>query len=70
MSWTLPSSWSGVVGARAASLALAGRNLATWTDYTGIDPEVTMYGQSSIVQQDFMTLAPPRTVLLRLDAHW
>ena len=70
LSWTLPPSWSAVVGARAASLTLAGRNLATWTDYTGIDPEVTMYGQSRIDQQDFMTLAPPRTLLLRLDARW
>ena len=70
LSWTLPSRWSAVVGARATSLTLAGQNLATWTDYTGIDPEVTMYGQARIDQQDFMTLAPSRTVLLRLDARW
>ena len=70
LSWTLPSAWSGVIGARAASFTLAGRNLATWTDYTGLDPEVTTYGQSRIEQQDFMTLAPPRTVMLRLDARW
>ena len=70
LSWTLPSAWSGVVGARAASITFAGHNLATWTDYSGLDPEVTMYGQSRIDQQDFMTLAPPRTVMLRLDARW
>jgi hypothetical protein len=28
------------------NLTLSGRNLKTWTDYTGIDPESNLTGQS------------------------
>lgn len=37
--YTLPSRWSGQVGASQAMLSVAGRNLHTWTRYTGFDPE-------------------------------
>lgn len=51
-----------------ASLTIAGRNLATWTDYTGIDPEVNESGGSSgFNQNEFLTQPPPRTLTARLD---
>jgi hypothetical protein len=37
--FTSPESWARRVNASAMSLTLAGRNLHTWTPYTGLDPE-------------------------------
>src|SRR5690606_28140253 len=37
--WRIPEQLLGRVGMSAASLTLAGRNLATWTSYGGLDPE-------------------------------
>jgi DNA-binding transcriptional MerR regulator len=31
-------------GAASGSLILSGRNLALWSDYPGVDPEVNSYG--------------------------
>jgi TonB-linked SusC/RagA family outer membrane protein len=39
-SYTLPSSITGRLGANNGSLTLSGRNLHTWTDYPGMDPEL------------------------------
>jgi hypothetical protein len=38
-SYTLPDRWAGVVGAERATITVSGRNLHTWTDYGGLDPE-------------------------------
>jgi TonB-linked SusC/RagA family outer membrane protein len=49
-------------------LTLAGRNLATWTDYPGIDPEVVSPGASAnFSQYEFNTQPPVRYLMLRLD---
>ncbi|MEO7217739.1 MAG: SusC/RagA family TonB-linked outer membrane protein [Gemmatimonadaceae bacterium] len=36
---TLPQAFASHIGGRSASLTIAGRNLHTWTRYTGLDPE-------------------------------
>lgn len=41
LSFELPTALAGRMGARGATLSLAGRNLKIWTDYTGMDPEAT-----------------------------
>jgi TonB-linked SusC/RagA family outer membrane protein len=38
-SYTLPDRWAGAVGARHATITVSGRNLHTWTNYGGLDPE-------------------------------
>jgi outer membrane receptor protein involved in Fe transport len=38
ITYSLPREW--LRGASSASITLAGRNLFTWTKYTGVDPEV------------------------------
>jgi TonB-linked SusC/RagA family outer membrane protein len=38
-SYTLPGAWSRQFGASGASLTVAGRNLYTWTRYSGMEPE-------------------------------
>jgi hypothetical protein len=70
VAWTIPPAWSKRLGARSSSVVLAGRNLFTSTDYTGLDPEGAYLGQTRIPQQDLFTLPLPRTVSLRLDVGW
>jgi TonB-linked SusC/RagA family outer membrane protein len=56
--YTLPTGW--VRGTSHASISLAARELATWTNYTGIDPEVSSAGSGGATAQD-QALMPPLT---------
>jgi hypothetical protein len=50
------------------ALSFSGRNLHTWTKYTGIDPEVNESGGGANFSQDeFNTQPPVRTFTVRLD---
>ena len=40
---TAPDRWAARAGAQSAHVMIAGHNLALWTDYTGLDPEVNNY---------------------------
>ena len=51
----LPSGLARAVRARSLALTVAGRNLAVWTDVTGVDPETN----------DLMAL--PKSWMVRLD---
>ena len=44
---------------RDASLSLSGRNLVTWTDYTGLDPEVSNFGSQQIARGVDVAPFPP-----------
>ena len=57
LSYIAPVSWARAMRASTLSFALAGRNLATWTDYSGIDPELNGNGQSDQAI-DFLTQPP------------
>jgi hypothetical protein len=46
-----------VLRATRASFTITGRNLGTWTGYTGIDPEVNGNGQND-QPIDFLTQPP------------
>ena len=51
-------------------ISLSGRNLHTWTKYTGIDPEVNESGGSANFSQDeFNTQPPVRTWTIRIDVR-
>jgi TonB-linked SusC/RagA family outer membrane protein len=47
-------------GAASASFMLSGRNLALWSDYEGVDPEVNSYGGRSFVRVDAYALPMTR----------
>jgi hypothetical protein len=50
------------------TLTLAGRNLATWTDYGGLDPEINESGGSAIFTQgEFNTQPPLRQFTARVN---
>lgn len=55
------------VGFTSADLRLAGRNLHTWTKYTGVDPETNLAGASALVQgYDFFNMPQTRSIVLSI----
>lgn len=58
---------AGLQGLNNVSLTVAGRNLATWTDYTGLDPELNSGGQSNFGTYEFLGQPPVRTWSVRLN---
>ena len=49
------------------SLTMAGRNLATFTDYPGLDPETVESSTSNFNQSEFNTQPPVRYLMIRLN---
>ncbi|MGH7446820.1 MAG: hypothetical protein ACRELT_04630, partial [Longimicrobiales bacterium] len=64
-----PEAWaSRFFNASAASITISGRNLATWTDYTGLDPEINFAGSgSNFTTAEFLTQPPARYFTARVD---
>jgi hypothetical protein len=55
--------WVRRLGAGNAQLELVARNLVTWTDYSGFDPEINMFGLSTVERgTDFAVYPNPRTI--------
>lgn len=50
-----------------ATLTLSGRNLHTWTDYPGLDPEITESAVGNFSQNEFNTAPPVRYFTARLN---
>ena len=64
---TAPKSVASRVRAGAASLTVAGRNLKTWTKYSGFDPEVNAIGAGNFNSSDFLTQPNIRYITARLN---
>jgi hypothetical protein len=64
LSWRVPGRG---VGPGRLRLTLAGSNLALWTDYSGMDPEVNQFGAVGVLSRDFMTQPPVRRWSVRVD---
>lgn len=64
--WSIPARFSGAIGTRA-DLTVAGRNLATWTHYRGLDPEVSYQNPDILPRQEFLVMPLPRELVVRLD---
>lgn len=66
VTYTVPERLTERFGGGGLSVTLAGRNLATWTKYSGFDPEVNSLGYAGTAaggdfyQQDFLTIPPVR----------
>ena len=65
--FSAPASWARAVGAAHLDLTLAGRNLVTWTDYGGPDPESTTMPWVALANIDNAAMPLPRRLLLRAD---
>jgi TonB-linked SusC/RagA family outer membrane protein len=62
-------------GMSGLRLTLSGRNLKTWTDYSGFDPEVNSFGASTganiqFQTYDYYTLPPLRYFTARVDVNF
>ena len=62
-----PASFARRVGAENLDFTIAGRNLHTWTKYTGFDPEVNAVAGANFTTQEFLTLPPSRTWTGRIN---
>lgn len=68
LTYQVPSSWVERMGANRATLTFSGRNLATWTDYSGMDPEINSGGASEDFGiSEFLTQPPVRYWTLRMS---
>ena len=65
-----PDSWSSAFGGRNMELTVAGRNLHTWTKYTGFDPEINSSPGANFSTSDFLTLPPTRSWTVRLNVSF
>ena len=61
LSYTVPAAFVNriVSSASAVRLELSGRNLKTWTGYTGLDPEVSNFGNTNVTRYFDVTPYPP-----------
>jgi hypothetical protein len=67
-----PDSWSllRMGGAKGASISFSGRNLKTWTKYSGLDPEIVESATSGFNQSEFNTQPTPRFYTVRLNLNF
>ncbi|MGZ8755255.1 MAG: TonB-dependent receptor domain-containing protein [Acidimicrobiia bacterium] len=67
LTFEAPDRWARAFRASRLSLTLAGRNLWTITDYSGVDPEVNAFGQDNFATGDFESQAQVRFWTARLN---
>jgi len=54
----------------AMSLSITGRNLHTWTNYRGFDPEINSTPGANFSTSDFLTLPPTRNWTARVTVNF
>ena len=69
LSYNFKKEWIKKIGMKSAKVYGTVQNLFTFTNYTGMDPEVNYYGGSSniIIGTDFFTYPQSRTILVGLS---
>jgi TonB-linked SusC/RagA family outer membrane protein len=69
--YTIDQPWVRRLGTQSVTVSLAGRNLNTWTKYTGIDPEVNLFSANTVARGvEFGTSPIPRTFALGVTANF
>jgi TonB-linked SusC/RagA family outer membrane protein len=68
-SYTLPQALAGRMRATAATLTLSGRNLHTWTDWTGVDPE-SFFTFEQFARTEQAQVPPLRQFLVSLNVNF
>lgn len=67
LSYTLNQPFLKRVGVSSMDLTVSGRNLKTWTDYSGIDPESNLTGQSTGRGLDYFNNPQTRSFLFTVN---
>ena len=67
--FTAPETWlPRLAHARSVSFTASARNVKTWTNYRGVDPETDFTAsETSNTPQDFQTVGPPSYFIFRLN---
>ena len=66
--FTAPARWADAFGASRLEFSLAGRNVVTWTDYSGLDPEAMSLSWIPLVSHDLTATPIPRRFSIRVMA--
>lgn len=66
----VPQRYVSRYGFSGATLTLAGRNLKTWTKYTGLDPEINENGGFNFSTDEFLSQPHVRYYTARIDLAW
>ena len=66
LSYTWEAAWLGSIGFNALDITVSGRNLVTWTSYTGLDPESNLLGQSTGRGLDYFNHPQTRSFVFTL----
>ncbi|HST62538.1 MAG TPA: SusC/RagA family TonB-linked outer membrane protein [Longimicrobium sp.] len=69
VAYTFDAPWVRRLGTRSVDVAVSGRNLHTWTDYTGIDPESNLMGQNVGRGLDFFNNPQTRSWILSVNLN-
>jgi TonB-linked SusC/RagA family outer membrane protein len=69
VTWAVPPSIGRFLRAQSTQISLIGRNLKTWTDFTGWDPETNVGAQRTLVRGfAFATTPIPRSVAISVTS--
>lgn len=69
LAFTLDGAWLERWGFNQLDVTLSGRNLKTWTDYTGIDPESNLTGQSTGRGLEYFNHPQTRSFVVTFTLH-
>ena len=67
VTYSLPTSFAGRVGAKGLSVSVSGRNLGIWTRYSGADPELNFSGDATFSRSDYMSVPMIRRFLASVN---
>jgi hypothetical protein len=71
VTYALPAGLASLMRARSAQITLAGRNLKTWTDFQGWDPEANVGAQRTLVRGfAFATVPIPRSLMITVSTNF
>ena len=72
LGYRLPQRIAGLAGLSTARIYVTGRNLHTWTDYSGYTPDVNSNGSDSNISlgTDFYAYPIPRTIMLGISGSF
>ena len=59
-----------VPGTRSAQIGISGKNLLTFTDYRGLDPEANDNGFGDSTPNEYYNMAPPRVFILNMSFNF
>ncbi len=66
LAYTWEAPWLSSIGFNALDVTVSGRNLVTWTNYTGLDPETNLTGQTTGRGLEYFNHPQTRTFVFTL----